>query len=81
MMSAFYLTLLVLFVLGVAEVRDFILRHLTYTSNYLAATGADRRRAEPVCSDRVVAGAGRRDADAIRTAPRDKTLEARAAPP
>jgi peptidoglycan/LPS O-acetylase OafA/YrhL len=39
LMPAYYLTLLVLFVLGVPEVRDFILWHLTYTSNYLAATG------------------------------------------
>jgi peptidoglycan/LPS O-acetylase OafA/YrhL len=39
LMPAYYLTLLVLFVLGVPEVHDFILWHLTYTSNYLAATG------------------------------------------
>ncbi len=39
LMPAYYLTLLVLFMLGVPEVHDFILWHLTYTSNYLAATG------------------------------------------
>ncbi|MER8548153.1 acyltransferase [Mesorhizobium sp. M0854] len=39
LMPAYYLTLLVLFVLGVPEVHDFILWHLTYTSNYLAASG------------------------------------------
>lgn len=39
LMSAYYPILLVLFVLGVPEVHDFILWHLTYTSNYLAATG------------------------------------------
>ncbi|MER8974386.1 MULTISPECIES: acyltransferase [unclassified Mesorhizobium] len=39
LMPAYYLTLLVLFVLGVPEVHDFIVWHLTYTSNYLAATG------------------------------------------
>jgi peptidoglycan/LPS O-acetylase OafA/YrhL len=38
MPAYYYLTLLVLFVL-VPEVHDFILWHLTYTSNYLAATG------------------------------------------
>jgi peptidoglycan/LPS O-acetylase OafA/YrhL len=39
LMPGYYLTLLVLFVLGVPEVHDFILWHITYTSNYLAATG------------------------------------------
>jgi peptidoglycan/LPS O-acetylase OafA/YrhL len=39
LMPAYYLTLLVLFMLGVPEVRDFILWHVTYMSNYLAATG------------------------------------------
>ncbi|MER9228582.1 acyltransferase [Mesorhizobium sp. M0664] len=39
LMPAYYLTLLVLFVLGMPEVHDFILWHLTYTSNYLAAAG------------------------------------------
>ncbi|RVB77904.1 MULTISPECIES: acyltransferase [unclassified Mesorhizobium] len=39
LMPAYYLTLLVLFVLGVPEVHDSIRWHLTYTSNYLAATG------------------------------------------
>jgi peptidoglycan/LPS O-acetylase OafA/YrhL len=39
LMPAYYLTLLVLFLLSVPEVHDFILWHLTYTSNYLAATG------------------------------------------
>jgi peptidoglycan/LPS O-acetylase OafA/YrhL len=39
LMPAYYLTLLVLFVLGVPEVHNFIFWHLTYTSNYLAASG------------------------------------------
>ncbi len=39
LMPAYYLTLLALFALGVPEVHDFILWHLTYTSNYLAAMG------------------------------------------
>jgi peptidoglycan/LPS O-acetylase OafA/YrhL len=36
---AYFLTLLVLVAFGVPEVRDHILWHLTYTSNYLVATG------------------------------------------
>ncbi|PBB16799.1 acyltransferase [Mesorhizobium sp. WSM4313] len=39
LMPAYYLTLLVLFMLSVPDVHDFFLWHLTYTSNYLAATG------------------------------------------
>ncbi|MBB4004411.1 acyltransferase family protein [Aurantimonas endophytica] len=39
LMPAYYLTLLVLFALGVPEVRDFMLWHAVYASNYLAATG------------------------------------------
>jgi peptidoglycan/LPS O-acetylase OafA/YrhL len=39
LMPAYYLTLLVLFVFDLPEVRDFMLWHIAYASNYLAAAG------------------------------------------
>jgi peptidoglycan/LPS O-acetylase OafA/YrhL len=39
LMPAYYLTLVVLFLLGVGDVQDFILWHVGYVSNYLAASG------------------------------------------
>jgi peptidoglycan/LPS O-acetylase OafA/YrhL len=50
LMPAYYLTLLVLFVLDEPEVHDFIFWHLAYTSNYLAATGGPQDDTREHCS-------------------------------